>query len=61
MVQASQDGCEDDRPPVTDAFPAINHLGVAFFRHELGIDPEPVGLDTAAVAELGTPATVTAG
>ncbi len=53
MVQATKDGCEDDRAPVTEAFPAINHLGVAFLRNELGIDPEPVGLDTAAVAGHG--------
>lgn len=61
MVDAAQDGCELNRPKVTEAFPAIDHLGVAFFRSALGIDPEPVGLDTEAVADLGTPVTVSAG
>ena len=61
MVDAAQDGCEVDRPKVSEAFPAIDHLGVAFFRSVLGIDPQPVGLDTEAVADLGTPVTVTAG
>ena len=43
MVEAPEDGCEDDRAPVTEAFPAINHLGGEFFAHELGIHPEPGG------------------
>jgi hypothetical protein len=34
-------------------------LSVAFFRWALHIDPQPVGLSTAAVAALGGAVTVT--
>lgn len=43
----ASDGCGDDDLDPAKAFPAIDHLSVAFLRHELGIDPEPVGLDPA--------------
>jgi hypothetical protein len=53
LLKLGSDGCESSHPPVEKAFPAIDHLSVAFFRWALHIDPKPVGLDTDAVAGLG--------
>jgi len=53
LLKLGSDGCTSDHPLVDTAFPAIDQLSVAFFRSVLGIDPQPIGLDTAAVASLG--------
>lgn len=47
LLRLAKDGCgpKDLRPP--KAFPAIDHLSVAFLRNALGIDREPIGLDPA--------------
>jgi dienelactone hydrolase len=58
LLKLGSDGCEDTHPPVEEAFPAIDQLSVAFFRNALGIDDEPVGLDTDAVSGLGADVTV---
>ena len=58
LFKLGSDGCNSPHPPVEKAFPAIDQLSVAFFRSALGIDPKPVGLDTAAVANLGATVTV---
>ena len=61
LLKLGSDGCTSDHPPVQKAFPAIDQLTVAFFRNALGIDRQPVGLDTSAVAGLGANVTVTKG
>jgi predicted dienelactone hydrolase len=53
LLKLGSDGCESSHPPVEKAFPAIDHLSVAFFRWALHIDPKPVGLATDAVSGLG--------
>ena len=58
LLKLGSDGCTSDHPLVDTAFPAIDQLSIAFFRSALGIDPKPVGLDTAAVAGLGAEVTV---
>jgi predicted dienelactone hydrolase len=58
LLKLGSDGCTSDHPLVSTAFPAIDQLSVAFFRSVLGIDPKPVGLDTAAVAKLGASVSV---
>jgi hypothetical protein len=58
LLKLGSDGCEDTHPPVEKAFPAIDQLSLAFFRNALGIDEEPVGLDTEAVSGLGADVTV---
>ncbi len=58
LLKLGSDGCTSDHPPVEQAFPAIDQLTVAFFRNALGIDPQPVGLDTQAVSGLGADVTV---
>ena len=58
LFKLGSDGCTPDHPPVEKAFPAIDQLSVAFFRSALHIDSTPVGLDTAAVADLGAKVTV---
>ena len=58
LLKLGSDGCESSHPLVDKAFPAIDQLSVAFFRSALGIDPKPVGLDTAAVAKLGATVSV---
>jgi len=59
LLKLGSDGCTKDHPPVTNAFPAIDHLSVAFFRSALGIDVTPIGLDTNSVQPLGGNVTVT--
>jgi len=58
LLKLGSDGCEDTHPPVEKAFPAIDQLTVAFYRDALGIDEQPVGLDTEAVQDLGADVTV---
>ncbi|HUI48383.1 MAG TPA: dienelactone hydrolase family protein [Acidimicrobiia bacterium] len=58
LLKLGSDGCNKPHPLVETAFPAINHLSVGFFRWALHIDPQPVGLDTEAVAGLGGDVTV---
>lgn len=58
LIRLASDGCEDDALLPSKAFPAINHYSVAFLRHSLGIDEEPVGLD-AETASAFTTADVT--
>jgi predicted dienelactone hydrolase len=58
LLKLGTDGCTKDHPLVDKAFPAIDQLTVAFFRSVLGIDPKPVGLDTAAIARLGATVSV---
>ncbi len=58
LLKLGSDGCTADHPDPATAFPAIDQLSVAFFRWALHIDPQPVGLDTAAVAGLGAHVTV---
>jgi predicted dienelactone hydrolase len=59
LLKLGSDGCESTHPLVDTAFPAIDQLSVAFFRAALGLDPKPVGLDSAAVAKLGATVSVT--
>ncbi len=54
LLRLASDGCEPDKLDPTKAFPAIDHFSVAFLRYELGIDPEPVGLDEATAASFKT-------
>jgi dienelactone hydrolase len=61
LLELGSDGCESDHPPVEQAFPAINHSSVAFFRWALRLDPAPVGLDRAAVAGLGAEVSIARG
>lgn len=58
LTRLAKDGCEEGDLDPLDAFPAIDHLSVAFLRSTLGIDSEPVGLDPA-VTDQFTEATVT--
>ena len=58
LLRLASDGCEPDKTDPADAFAAIDHFSVAFLRYELGIDPEPVGLDQAT-ADAFTTAAVT--
>jgi dienelactone hydrolase len=58
LLKLGSDGCTSDHPHAEIAFPAIDQLTVAFFRSALGIDPQPVGLTTKAVAGLGANVTV---
>ena len=58
LLKLGSDGCTSDHPPVEKAFPAIDQLSVAFLRNALGIDAQPVGLDTEAVKGLGADVTV---
>ncbi len=58
LLRLGSDGCGPDHPAPETAFPAIDQLSVAFLRSALGIDASPVGLDTAAVADLGATVTV---
>ena len=46
------DGCEEAKLDPKEAFAAIDHFSVAFLRYELGIDPQPVGLDEATAASF---------
>jgi predicted dienelactone hydrolase len=59
LLKLGSDGCTSDHPHPELAFPAIDQLSVAFFRWALHIDPQPLGLSTAAVAGLGGAVTVT--
>ncbi|MCB0964193.1 MAG: dienelactone hydrolase family protein [Acidimicrobiales bacterium] len=52
LVRLASDGCEPDDLDPALAFGAIDHLSTAFLRYELGIDPEPVGLDEATAASF---------
>jgi predicted dienelactone hydrolase len=52
LLRLASDGCQPGALDPTKAFAAIDHLTVAFLRHELGIDPEPVGLDQATAASF---------
>ncbi len=58
LLKLGSDGCTPDHPLPEKSFPAINQLSVAFLRSTLGIDKQPVGIDTAAVAPLGGGVTV---
>ena len=58
LLKLGSDGCTPDHPLPENAFPAINQLTVGFLRWTLGIDEQPVGLSTAAVAGLGGDVTV---
>jgi predicted dienelactone hydrolase len=55
LLRLASDGCEPDKTDPADAFAAIDHFSVAFLRYELGIDPEPVGLDEATAATFTDP------
>ena len=52
LLKLASDGCEPDKLDPAKAFGAIDHFSVAFLRYELGIDPEPVGLDQATADEF---------
>ncbi|MCU1370740.1 MAG: hypothetical protein JWO77_1934 [Ilumatobacteraceae bacterium] len=54
LLRLASDGCEPDKLDPAKAFGAIDHFTVAFLRYELGIDPEPVGLDEATAASFTT-------
>ncbi|CAN5727127.1 hypothetical protein BH10ACT1_BH10ACT1_24680 [soil metagenome] len=54
----ASDGCEAGDLDPTKAFPAIDHLSVAFLRSTFGIDKEPVGLDPS-VTKAFTDAKIT--
>jgi predicted dienelactone hydrolase len=58
LFKLGSDGCLKPHPLPETAFPAINQLSVGFFRWALGIDAQPVGLSTEAVAGLGGHVTV---
>jgi predicted dienelactone hydrolase len=58
LLKLGSDGCTADHPHPEIAFPAIDQLSVGFFRWALRIDPQPVGLDTTALAGLGGNVTV---
>ena len=47
LLKLASDGCGAKDLDPRAAFPAIDHLSVAFLRWTLGIDKEPVGLDPA--------------
>ena len=55
LLRLASDGCEPDKTDPADAFAAIDHFSVAFLRSELGIDPEPVGLDQATADSFDPP------
>jgi predicted dienelactone hydrolase len=54
LLRLASDGCEPDKLDPAKAFGAIDHFSVAFLRYELGLDPEPVGLDEATAASFTT-------
>lgn len=58
LLKLGSDGCGTNYPPATEDLPAIDQLSVAFLRWALKIDPQPVGLTTQAVANLGGGLTV---
>ena len=58
LLRLASDGCQPGALDPTDAFPAIDHLSVAFLRWTLGIDEKPVGLDPS-VAEAFPKANLT--
>ncbi|MGI8754389.1 MAG: alpha/beta hydrolase family protein [Acidimicrobiales bacterium] len=58
LLRLADDGCGPDALDPAKAFPAIDHLSVAFLRHELGLDPKPIGLDPS-VTKSFTDAKVT--
>jgi len=45
LLKLAGDGCQKGDLDPRKAFPAIDHLSVAFLRSTLNVDPEPVGLD----------------
>lgn len=52
LLRLAKDGCgPKDLDPVK-AFPAIDHLSVAFLRSTLGIDRRPIGLDADVSAAI---------
>jgi predicted dienelactone hydrolase len=55
LLRLASDGCEPDKTDPADAFAAIDHFSVAFLRYELGVDPEPVGLDQATADSFDPP------
>lgn len=59
LLDLAKDGCQPELPPVEQAQPAIGQASVAFLRWVFGIDDQPIGLTTDAVARLGTPTTIT--
>ena len=54
LLRLASDCCEPDKLDPAKAFGAIDHFSVAFLRYELGIDPEPVGLNEATAASFTT-------
>ena len=54
LLKLASDGCGTKDLEPTKAFPAIDHLSVAFLRYELGIDKTPVGLDPAVTKQFTT-------
>lgn len=50
LVRLYADGCDATHTPAQQAWPAIRHATIAELRSGLGIDPQPVGLDTALAA-----------
>jgi predicted dienelactone hydrolase len=54
LLRLASDGCQPDKLDPAKAFGAIDHFSVAFLRYELGLDPEPVGLDEATAASFTT-------
>ena len=58
LLRLASDGCEPDKLDPAEAFGAIDQFSVAFLRYELGLDPEPVGLDQAT-ADTFAPVEVT--
>jgi dienelactone hydrolase len=49
LLKLGDDGCKKGDLDPVKAFPAINHLSVAFLRSTLGVDPKPVGLGPSIV------------
>ncbi|MDQ6697229.1 MAG: dienelactone hydrolase family protein [Actinomycetota bacterium] len=45
LLRLASDGCQPNNLDPRQAFPAIDHLSVAFLRSTLGVDHAPVGLD----------------
>ncbi|HEX2577548.1 MAG TPA: dienelactone hydrolase family protein [Aquihabitans sp.] len=56
----ASDGCEEGQLDPLEAFPAIDHLSVAFLRSTLGIDDEPVGLDPSVAEAFDVEVTLAA-
>ena len=54
LLRLASDGCQKGALSPLDAFPAIDHLSVAFLRYELGIDKQPVGLDPSVTKAFTT-------